>query len=259
MTATLKSHGIGATLVLTLSHPPTRNALCAEVCTAAVEACIAADSNPDVRTIILTGEGAHFSSGAEPQQLLAMRHPATPSPAGYLDALQGWIEAMHSCSKPVIVAIEGTCTGAGFALALAADFLVVASDASLGMQQARLGLTPEGGGSWLLLRALPRAAALQLLMCGDAISAQRLQQLGLANLIAAPGQALAQALALAERLNDQAPNVLAGIKELANGAEESSLAIHLRSERDQFQRSLRHDNAGEGLQAALEQRPPRFR
>lgn len=259
MTASIKSHGVGATLVLTLSNPQNRNALTPELYAAAVEAFNAADSNPEVRSIVLVGEGSHFCSGLDLQRLQAMRQLSPQTLTDSLDGLEGWVEAIHSCSKPVLAAVEGSCSGAGFALALAADFLIAADNSIFRMDCARQGLSPAAGGSWHLLRALPRATALQLLMCGDAVDAGRLQQLGLANRVSAAGQALAQALALAETLNDQAANVLASIKELANEAAEHSLAQQMRAEHLHFMRNLHHANGGEGIQAMQAQRPPRFR
>src|SRR5690606_32379494 len=131
---------------------------------------------------------------------------------------------------------EGSCAGAGFSLALACDFLVAARDAVFVMAYSNVALSPDGGGSWSLARMLPRASAMQLLMLGERIGADRLHQLGLLNAVVDPGQALAQALTLADRLNARAPNALASIKELVNEADDASLHRQLAAERDHFVR-----------------------
>jgi enoyl-CoA hydratase/carnithine racemase len=106
---------------------------------------------------------------------------------------------------------------------------------------------------------MPRATALQLLLCGDRISAERLQQLGLVNAVCGSGEALGEALALCDKLNARAPNALASIKELVNDAPTVSLHHQLAQERNHFVRNLHHANAGEGIGAFLEKRPAHYR
>ena len=259
MTATLKSRSVGATMVLTLSNPEHRNALGPEMYAAGIEALNAADGNPEVRSVIITGEGAHFCGGGQLQRLLANRQYPPEVQAESIEGLHSWIEAVRSFPKPVVAAVEGACAGAGFSLALACDGLVAAENSVFVMAYVNVGLSPDGGASWHLARQVPRATALQWLMLGDRIEAARLHQLGLVNVVTAPGEALDQALRLCERLNTKAPNALASIKELVNDAPQQSLSAHLRQERDQFVRNLHHPNGGEGISAFLEKRPPHYR
>lgn len=155
--------------------------------------------------------------------------------------------------------MEGSCAGAGFSLALACDLIVAAHNSVFVMAYTNVGLSPDGGASWSLMRALPRATAMQLLMCGDRIDAQRLHTLGVISQVSAPSESLSDALALAERLNSRAPNALASIKELANDADNASLHTQLATERDHFVRNLHHGNAGEGIAAFMEKRPAQYR
>jgi len=106
---------------------------------------------------------------------------------------------------------------------------------------------------------MPRQLAMQLMMCGDRISAQRLYDFGLVNQVCSSGSALREALVLAERLNARAANALSSIKELVNDAANSSLSQHLMRERDHFVDNLHHSNAAEGMAAFLEKRPPSYR
>ena len=259
MTATLKTRSHGATLVLTIHNPEHRNALGPEIYVAGIEALIAAERNADVRSVVITGEGGTFCAGGHLQRLLANRQQPPQVQAASIEALHSWIEAVRSFPKPVVAAVEGACAGAGFSLALACDLLVAARDAVFVMAYVNVALSPDGGASWALLRQLPRATALQLLMLGERMGAERLHQLGLVTAVAAPGEALAEALALCERLNAKAPNALASIKALANDAPEHSLSHQLREERDHFVRNLHHPNAGEGIRAFLDKRPPNYR
>jgi enoyl-CoA hydratase/carnithine racemase len=100
--------------------------------------------------------------------------------------------------------------------------------------------------------------ATELLMCGERISAERLQQLGVVNRLADAGQALQQALALCEQLNARAPNALASIKELLSDADGSNLNAQLARERNAFVKNLHHPNAGIGIGAFLNKQNPKY-
>lgn len=246
-------------MVLTISNPELRNALGPEIYAAGIEALNMADSDPEVRSVVITGEGAHFCGGGNLQRLLANRQQPPEVQAQSIEGLHGWMEAVRTLSKPVVAAVEGAAAGAGFSLALACDFVVAADNSVFVMAYSSVGLSPDGGGSWALARQLPRATAMALLMLGERTDAQRLQALGLVNRVCPPGHALTQALSLADTLNSRAPNTLASIKELVNGAPHATMSEHLQRERDHFVRNLHHSNGGEGIQAFLDKRPPRFR
>jgi enoyl-CoA hydratase/carnithine racemase len=258
MSAELKSTTQGQTMVLTLSNPGHRNALGPEMYAAGVEALSVAEGNPEVRSVIITGEGSVFSAGGNLQRLQANRELAPSYQAQSIEGLHNWIESIRTFPKPVIAAVEGAAAGAGFSLALACDMIVSAQDAVFVMAYSNIGLSPDGGGSWSLARALPRQLATELLMFGQRISAERLLQAGIVNQITPAGGALSSAIAMAERINARAPNALSSIKELLNDASSASLNEHLGNERDHFVRNLHHNNAGIGIQAFLTKQTPRF-
>jgi enoyl-CoA hydratase/carnithine racemase len=258
MPAELRSSSDGATLVLTISNPEQRNALDPAMYAAGVEALNVAETASEVRSVVITGEGATFCAGGNLQRLQANRQQPPEVQAQSIEGLHSWIEAIRAFPKPVIAAVEGPAAGAGFSLALACDLVVAAADAVFVMAYANVALSPDGGASWSLARALPRQLATELLMAGERIGAQRLHELGVVNRVAPPGEALAQALALAHRLNARAPNALASIKDLLNDAGAASLHQQLAAERDQFVRNLHHPNAGIGIAAFLAKDTPRY-
>ena len=258
MTAELKSSTHGRTMVLTISNPEQRNALGPEIYVAGVEALNAADSNPEVRSVVIVGEGQAFCAGGNLQRLLENRSKPPEVQAQSIEGLHGWIEAIRTFPKPVIAAVEGPAAGAGFSLALACDFIVAAEDAVFVMAYSNVALSPDGGASWSLSHALPRPMVSELLMCGERIGALRLQQMGLVNRVTDPGGALDEALALAGKLNERAPNVMASIKELMNDAPTNSLEQQLASERDHFVKNLHHANGGIGISAFLAKQPPKY-
>ena len=258
MPAELKSTSRGRTMVLTLSNPEHRNALGPEMYAAGIEALSVAESSPDVRSVVLAGEGSLFSAGGNLQRLQANRQQPPDVQAQSIEGLHGWIESVRTFPKPVIAAVEGAAAGAGFSLALACDLIVAAADAVFVMAYSNIALSSDGGATWSLSRALPRQLAAELLMMGERLGAHRLHELGVVNRIATPGRALDEALALAERLNERAPNALASIKELLNDADGATLSRHLANERDHFVRNLHHPNAGIGIAAFLAKQPPRY-
>jgi enoyl-CoA hydratase/carnithine racemase len=259
MTAQLKCAMQGATLVMTLCNPEHRNALGPEIYAAGIEALNVADGNPEVRSVVITGEGSCFSAGGNLQRLQANRAAAPEVQAASIESLHTWIECISSFPKPVLAAVEGFAAGAGFSLVLACDFVVAAHDAKFVMAYTNVGLSPDGGASWQLTRLVPRQLAVALLMSGDSVSATRLESLGVVHTVSTPGQALRDALALAERLNHKAPNVLRTIKELVAQAPQQGLSAHLAAERNQFVANLQHANAGIGIAAFLAKRSPDYR
>jgi enoyl-CoA hydratase/carnithine racemase len=258
MAAELKSTTQGRTMVLTLSNPEHRNALAPQMYAAGVEALSVAESSADVRSVVITGEGAIFSAGGNLQRLQANRREPPEVQAQSIEGLHSWIEAIRTFPKPVIAAVEGAAAGAGFSLALACDLIVAADDAVFVMAYSNVALSPDGGASWSLTQALPRQLVSELLMGGERISAARLRELGVVNRVALRGAALAAALEIAEKLNARAPNALASIKELMNDAPTATLTRHLASERDHFVKNLHHPNAGIGIAAFLDKQPPTY-
>jgi enoyl-CoA hydratase/carnithine racemase len=259
MPASLKSTSEGQTLILTISNPEFKNALSPEIYAAGVEALNAVETNSEIRSVIITGEGSAFCAGGNLQRLLANRQHPKEIQAQSIDGLHNWIDSIRTYPKPVIAAVEGAAAGAGFSLVLACDFCVAADNAVFVMSYSSVGLSPDGGGSWALSRALPRQLANELLMCGDRISAQRLNVFGLVNRVCSSGSALTEALSLAERLNAKAPNALASIKELLNDAPTNNLSQQLQTERDHFVSNLHHANGGEGIEAFLAKRQPHYK
>ncbi|MEX8516916.1 MAG: oxepin-CoA hydrolase, alternative type [Leptothrix sp. (in: b-proteobacteria)] len=257
MSAQLLTERHGTTLVLTLSDPATRNALSPELYAAGFEALASAESNPEIRAVVLTGAAGHFCGGGNLGQLALVRGQPEQQ-AARVDALHAWVEAIRSHPKPVIAAVEGAAAGAGCSLALACDLLVASSAARFGLAYGKLGFTSDGGATHHLAHGLPRAQALEWLWLAQTRSTAELDRLGLVNRVTEPGAALAEALLLAEQLGRMAPNALASAKQLLNQAATSTLAEHLPRERDAFVANVNHANGGEGLAAWRDKREPRF-
>lgn len=263
MTAQLKSHTVatdgGLTLVLTISNPEMRNALGPEMYAAGVEALSVAETNAEIRSVIITGEGPMFCAGGNLNRLLSNRQQPPEVQAQSIEGLNNWIEAIRTFPKPVVAAVEGPAAGAGFSLALACDLIVAANNAQFVMAYSSVALSPDGGSSWHLSRALPRHTAAQIMLLGERIAATRLHELGVVTQLSQPGQAFDDALTLCEKLNQRAPTSLTSIKDLVESAASQSLPQQLQQERDYFVRNLHHPNGEEGIRAFLEKRKPNYR
>jgi enoyl-CoA hydratase/carnithine racemase len=251
--------GSDTTLVLKLSNPGARNALHPDMYAAGIEALNAAERDNSVRAIVLTGADNFFCAGGNLNRLLENRAKDPSVQAASIDLLAQWITALRSSTKPVIAAVEGAAAGAGFSLALACDLIVAADDAKFAMSYARVGLTPDGGASWLLSRAVPRTLASEILFEAKPIGAVRLHEVGVVNRLTKRGIALDAAIAWADDLGSVSPKALARIKSLIASAETQPLAPHLEAERDSFVDALHHGDALEGITAFLEKRQPNYK
>lgn len=259
MSAELQASRQDATLILTISNPGARNALHPDMYAAAIETLSTAERDDSVRTVVLTGADRFFCAGGNLNRLLENRSKPPAVQAESIDNLHGWIEAIRDCPKPVIAAVEGMAAGAGFSLALACDLIVAGASAQFVMAYVKVGLTPDGGGSWFLSRALPRQLATECLIEGKPILSTRLHDLGVVNRIVADGTVLENALAWADDLAALSPNAVERIKSLANEAPANTLAQHFESEKRNFVESLHHRDAQEGITAFLEKRKPQYK
>jgi len=248
-----------STLVLTLSNPGARNALHPDMYTAGIVALDNAERDTSIRAVVLTGADEFFCAGGNLNRLLENRAKDPSVQAHSIELLGQWILALRTSTKPVIAAVEGAAAGAGFSLALACDLIVAAEDAKFVMSYARVGLTPDGGGSWFLAQSLPRQLVTELLLEAKPISAARLHALGVVNRLVKPGHVRDAAIAWADELGRGSPNAIARIKSLVSATGEQPLAAHLSSERDHFVASLQHRDGLEGITAFLEKRQPRYR
>lgn len=230
MTTELLTERHGATLLITLSGPATRNALSTQVFAAGIETLNMAESNPDVGAVVLTGAGGHFCSGADLQHFLKNKHNLSAQ-GTQIDAFSQWIEALRSFPKPVIAAVEGLAAGSGLALVMACDLVVAAETARFSAHPQQTPLTPDGGLSHTLVQALGRARALEVLWQGSPLSAQQWHQWGAAQKMVPGGTAVQAAIEWGEDLARLPASVVSSIKELVNDAPHQSLRAQMTAEK----------------------------
>lgn len=258
MNANLDVQTRDGVLLLTIDNPAQRNALMPELSRAAADALRLAAADPAVGAAVLSGAGEHFCSGGNLASLREFQDQPRAAIVARIGVLNELIRSMRQFPKPVIAAIEGNAAGAGFSLALACDLIVAARDARFTMAYVKIGLSPDGGPSLLLPRALPLQLASELLMEGTPIGAERLYQAGVINRLVEPGQARAEAEAWAAKLAQGASGAIGRIKRLVNQSVCPERASHLELERESFSDLLHQPEAREGIAAFLEKRSARF-
>ena len=185
----------GRVLVVSLHREEKRNAIDRELADGIEAALNTLEDDPELWVGILTGTPTVFSAGTDLKQASS---PATERGGEY-----GVIRRVRW--KPLIAAVEGYALGGGMEIVLACDLVVASATARFGLPEVARGILPTCGGLFRSARALPLNIAKEMLLTGDQLLPQRAYELGLVNRLTEPGDALEQALALAERICVNAP------------------------------------------------------
>ncbi|MEV2218362.1 crotonase/enoyl-CoA hydratase family protein [Nocardia vinacea] len=239
----------GAVQVITINRPTAKNALNAGVAAGVAAAVDELDQSDELWAGVLTGAGGTFSSGMDLKAWLRGESPA--------------IEGRGLCGitmtpprKPLIAAVEGWAVAGGFELLLACDLVVAARTARVGVPEVKRSLVARGGAALLLPRRVPYAIALELLLTGDPIGAERAAEVGLVNRLTEEGGALEGALALAETITANGPLAIAATKEIARSSSDWTLAEGWAKQVDIAQPVFSSADAVEGATAFAEKRAP---
>lgn len=237
-----------------LNRPEARNALSVPLRRELAEAFRALAEDASVRVVVLTGDSRAFAAGADLAEMAEMDVlGAMARPVASLSA------PIEKFPKPLIAAIEGFCLGGGLEIALMADILVAAEGAKLGLPEIRVGVLPGNGGTQRLPRLVGRPAAMLMLLTGEPVDATRALAMGLLSEVVPTGEAVARALAIAQKIAAMPPVAAMLIKELVREGAEASLPAAQAMERRAMALLFATEDRREGVAAFLEKRPPRFR
>jgi enoyl-CoA hydratase len=244
-----------AVLWLKLNRPQALNSLTLSLVNALTQAMEDAQGDPEVRVIVLTGEGRAFCAGAD------LKDPARSRPesgAEFVKAIGGLTELIEASTKPVIAALNGITVAGGLELVLACDLVIAAESACIGDAHSNYALFPGAGATARLPRKVGLNNAKLLMFTGDMHPASEWKTLGLVNLVVADDGFIGAVEVLAQKLAAKSPLVLGRMKQALNDALDQPLSIGLRYERALS--NLHHFSADrvEGLAAFKEKRAPRF-
>jgi len=248
-----------AITVITMDGPARRNALARSTMEDLGSAVRAAAEDARVRAVVVTGAGGFFSAGADLKAAGGPTGTGVGAPAERLATIQDTLDRVHRMPKPVIAAVEGGAVGVAWSLALACDLTVAGADAYFLAPFTQRGLVPDGGSAWFLVRAVGPQRAAELLMLPGRLPAARAEALGLVNRVVPTGTALAEALELARRLVEGAPDALSLTKRLLAMAERTpSYRDFLDQEWATAALAMYGPDVVEGRTAFIEGRAPNF-
>lgn len=242
---------------ITINRPERRNAVTQEVLSELLRAFTRAGDDDAVRAIVLTGAGKGFCAG---QDLSAFGGIASGDQVrrAVLDYYKPLILQMVALPKPIIGAINGAAAGAGASLALACDLRIMADDAVLMQAFSNIGLVPDAGSSWFLVRLVGYSRAFEIAIEGERISAQRCLEVGLTNRLTTPEQLLSTAQNWAHALAQRPTLALGLTKQIMLQATQQNLEMIVELEAElQAQAVVSHDHK-EGVTAFMEKRKPVF-
>jgi enoyl-CoA hydratase len=241
---------------ITMNRPEAMNALNEKVLRELGEAIAQVHADPDVRAVIITGEGPAFVAGADIRAMLAKSLIEIREFTGLGQRVMSAIEGLE---KPVIAAINGFALGGGLELALACDIRLASTEARMGFPEVGLGIFPGFGGTQRATRLIGKGRACELIFTGDQISAEVAASIGLVNRVVPPQELMAEARRLAERIARQGPIAVARAKAAINQALETGLEAGLAFELEAVTLTFGTEDQVEGMTAFLERRRPEFK
>ncbi len=259
----------GGVATITINSPDTGNSLTGAMRDRITELMEWASADLAVRCVVLTGAGErHFCTGAN----LGGPQPAGPerpedAPARAMgDAARlirrGWqrlVASILDCEKPVVAKVNGTAAGGGAQLVLAADLVVMSSEAKLVEVFVRRGIIPDAGGAYLLPRIVGTHVAKELMFLADDVGAERCAELGIANRIVDPASLDSAVAELTSRLAVAPTRALALTKGLINRSLESGRHAAFEDEAAAQDWLTASSDFDEGIAAFRERRSPEFR
>jgi 2-(1,2-epoxy-1,2-dihydrophenyl)acetyl-CoA isomerase len=243
---------------ITLDRPDKLNAFAGHMRRDLADALEQAARDRSVRALIITGAGRGFCAGADVAYMAElMERQDTDEFARLLGAGRRVVMAIRDMMKPVIASVNGPAYGAGFNLALACDLRIASTTATFSQSFVKVGLHPDWGGTFFLPRVVPTNLACEMFFLGEAISAERAEQLGIVNRVVPEAELKTETLKLAERLRDAPFRSIAAAKHAVYMSGESSLERMLQYETEAQLQCFQSPDAREMVKAFLEKRAPR--
>jgi 2-(1,2-epoxy-1,2-dihydrophenyl)acetyl-CoA isomerase len=249
---------VGAVAKLTLNRPTVANAIDLPLAEELMRAAITCDEDESIRCVLLTGTGRFFCAGGDIRGFVA----AGTSIASLLKEMTAYfhmsIARFARMNKPLVVAVNGTAAGAGFSLALLGDLVLCARTAQFTAAYTALGVSSDGGLSWLLPRLVGLRRAQELVMTNKMLSAEDALQLGLITRITDPDSLGSEALTLAHELASGPTAAYGKLRDLFLRSSESSLESQLEEEARGLADTARSPHGLEGIAAFIAKRKPDF-
>jgi 2-(1,2-epoxy-1,2-dihydrophenyl)acetyl-CoA isomerase len=241
---------------ITMNRPEARNALDLTMREEMLGALDEIERDPVVRVVLLTGAGGHFSAGGDVKSM-QKKHTAAEGRAR-VEMLNRFVLRLFNFSKPTIAMVDGFAVGAGCNIALGCDMIVASDRAKFGEVFLKIGLVPDGGGTWLLQRLVGLAKAKEMVLTAEIIDAAEALRIGLVNRVVPAAELESATRALAARIAAGPPLAATLAKLLLNRAATMDLAAALEGEAFGQSNAITSEDHAEGVRAFLEKRAPKF-
>jgi len=244
---------------LRLNRPDAANGMSVELLSALCDAIMACHGHPDLRVVLLSGEGANFCAGGD-VRAFASKGEKLPDYIRRATAyLQNAVTGLLRLEAPVIASVQGFAAGGGgFGLICASDIVIAAESAKFLAGATRVGMAPDAGVSVTLSRLVGLRKAMAILLTNPVISAPEALQMGIVTQVVPDAELANASLALAQELAAGAPKALAATKRLVWAGTGTSIEQCLSEEARTVSELSGTADAREGLAAVIERRKPKF-
>lgn len=248
--------------LITFNRPDRMNTISHNMLAALSERLLEADADPEVRAIVLIGEGRAWCAGLDVTESASGKgignERGDSPPPGEFDLRSAPPIVLNKIDTPTIAALNGGAAGYGLDIALGCDIRIAAEKAKLSAAYTARGLVPESGGTWLLPRIIGFANASELLFTARTLLAEEALELGLVNKVVDNDKILEEAMSMAEEIAANAPLAVRAAKRMMRHAMTEDLEDHVQRQYMALLALFRTKDFREGLQSFVEKRPPEF-
>ncbi|MFI8011744.1 2-(1,2-epoxy-1,2-dihydrophenyl)acetyl-CoA isomerase PaaG [Acinetobacter sp. ABJ_C4_1] len=252
-----EKNGVG---YLTFNRPKALNSFNVDMHREVAEVLNQWTKNPDVRCVVISGEGRGFCAGQDLGDRVVDPNAEAPDLGYSIETYYNpLIKTIVNMPKPVICAVNGVAAGAGANIALACDLVIAAKSANFVQAFCRLGLVPDSAGTWFLPRAVGHARAMGLALLGDKLPAETAKEWGMIWDVVEDAELKEKVTELAERLAKQPTFGLSLIKKAIHQSSNNTFEEQMLLERDLQRIAGRSEDYREGVQAFMNKREPNFK
>lgn len=252
----IKTATLNGVATIEIARPEKKNALTVAMYQAMADALNAAQADPAVRAVLITGQPGIFTSGNDIEDFMS-RPPGSGSNSETAPVFQ-FMKALVGIDKPVVAAVTGAAIGIGTTMLLHCDLVYVSDEARLAMPFVSLGLVPEFASSLVVPRLLGYVKAAEKLMLGDPFTPEEAVEARIANAVLPAGEVIKHARRMAERFNALPPGAVRETKKLLRRSTTDEVLKTIAVEGELFSARLRSPEAMEAFQAFFQKRQPDF-
>jgi enoyl-CoA hydratase/carnithine racemase len=251
----IKTATLNGVATIEIARPEKKNAITVAMYQAMADALNAANTDPAVRAVLITGQPGIFTSGNDIDDF--MQGPRQAADFGRSPVFQ-FMRALHGCEKPVVAAVTGAAIGIGTTMLLHCDLVYVSDEARLAMPFVSLGLVPEFASSLIVPRLVGHVKAAEKLLLGEPFTGEEAVEMRIANAVLPAAEVVNHARRMAERFNALPPGAVRDSKKLLRRGQTGPVLETIAAESEVFGARLTSPEAREAFSAFFQKRRPDF-